>query len=227
MLQSCAGERQNPVTIESAIAQGIRHLGIPVPENAAACLAAYIALLERWNRAYNLTAVRRPEEMVSRHILDSLAILPWVQGPRVLDVGSGAGLPGLPLAVARPEWACYLLDSNGKRTRFMQQAVNELGLVNVNVIRCRLEDYQPAIRFDSIVSRAFAALAEMVAGAGRLGAPGGRLLAMKGTYPQEEIAALPSGYRVAGVYRLQVPGLDAERHLVHLAPMDSKTQADI
>jgi 16S rRNA (guanine527-N7)-methyltransferase len=227
MLQSRAGERQNPMNIEQALAQGIQRLGIPVPVDAAARLAAYIALLERWNRVYNLTAVRRPEEMASRHILDSLAILPWVQGPRVLDVGSGAGLPGLPLAVARPEWACYLLDNNGKRTRFMQQAVNELGLVNVSVIRCRLEDYQPAIRFDSIVSRAFAALAEMVAGAGRLCAPGGRLLAMKGVYPQEEIAVLPPGHRVAGVYRLQVPGLDAERHLVHLVPLDANTQADV
>jgi 16S rRNA (guanine527-N7)-methyltransferase len=215
------------VNLEPAIAQGIQHLGIQVPAAATARLAAYIALLERWNRAYNLTAVRQPEEMVSRHILDSLSILPWVQGPRLLDVGSGAGLPGIPLAVVRPEWECYLLDSNGKRTRFMQQVVNELALVNTRVIRCRLEDYYPPVKFASIVSRAFASLAEMVASAGRLCAPGGRLLAMKGAYPQEELAVLPLGYRVAGIYRLQVPGLDAERHVVHLVPLDSKTQADV
>ncbi len=221
MLQSCAGEQRNSVNIEQAIARGSRRLGIQIPADAAARLAVYIALLERWNRAYNLTAVRRPEEMVSRHILDSLAILPWVQGLRLLVVGSGAGLPGIPLAIARPEWECYLLDSNGKRTRFMQQVVNELALANTRVIRCRLEDYYPPIKFASIVSRAFASLAEMVAGAGWLCAPGGCLLAMKGTYPQEELAVLPPGYRVAGAYRLQVPGLDAERHLVHLVPLDS------
>ncbi|MBS1248341.1 MAG: rRNA methyltransferase, partial [Proteobacteria bacterium] len=181
-------------------------------------LAAYLTLLERWNRAYNLTAVREPEAMVVRHLLDSLSILPWLEGPQVLDVGSGAGLPGIPLAIARPECEFCLLDSNGKRTRFLTQVTAELHLPNVGVVRSRVEDYRPATPFNSIVSRAFATLAELVKDAGRLCAPTGRLLAMKGVFPDDELARLPSGYVVVGVYPLRVPHLDAERHLVHLAP---------
>lgn len=182
-------------------------------------LARFLSLLERWNHAYNLTAVRDPEAMVVRHVLDSLSILPWLEGPRVLDVGSGAGLPGIPLAIVRPDCEFVLLDSNGKRTRFMNQVVAELRLANVSVVRSRIGDYQPAILMNSVVSRAFATLAEMVAEAGRLCAPEGRLLAMKGVFPDDELARLPPGYCVVGVYPLRVPDLDAERHLVHLVPV--------
>ena len=207
------------MTIEQAIIEGCERLDLRLPEDARARLMAYLALLDRWNRAYNLTAVREPEAMVIRHLLDSLSILPWLEGPRVLDVGSGAGLPGIPLAIARPEYEFCLLDSNGKRTRFLTQATAELRLPNVSVVRSRVGEYQPVTLFNSVVSRAFATLAELVADAGRLCAPTGRLLAMKGVFPDDELARLPSAYRVVGVYPLQVPHLDAERHLVHLAPV--------
>ena len=205
------------MSIEQSIVEGGERLGIPLSAQAVAQLMVYLALLERWNRAYNLTAVRHPEAMVVRHVLDSLSILPWVEGPRVLDVGSGAGLPGIPLAIARPEDEFWLLDSNGKRTRFLTQVVAELRLRNVGVVRSRVEDYQPESLFNSVVSRAFATLADMVAGAGRLCAPGGRLLAMKGAVPHAEIAALPPGWRLEAVHPLAVPGLDGERHLVVVA----------
>lgn len=209
--------QQQPMSIEQSIIAGSEQLGLRLPATAIICLTAYLALLERWNRAYNLTAVRDPEAMVIRHLLDSLSILPWLDGPRILDVGSGAGLPGIPLAIVRPDCEFYLLDSNGKRTRFLTQVVAELQLPNVHVVRSRVEDYQPAASFNSVVSRAFATLADMVADAGRLCAPEGRLLAMKGVFPDDELACLPSGYQVTGVYPLHVPSLDAERHLVHLA----------
>ena len=204
--------------IEQAIIEGSERLNIPLPVDASRRLTNYLTLLERWNRAYNLTAVRDPAAMVVRHLLDSLSILPWLQGPNVLDVGSGAGLPGLPLAITRPDCAFCLLDSNGKRTRFLIQAVAELQLPNVSVVRSRVEDYQPASLFNSVVSRAFATVADMAANAGRLCAPDGRLLAMKGVFPDDELARLPPGYVVVGVYPLHVPHLEAERHLVHLAP---------
>ncbi len=210
-------ERQWFMSIEQAIIEGCQKLEICLPDGARWRLGTYLRLLERWNRAYNLTAVRDPEAMVIRHLLDSLSILPWVKGPRVLDVGSGAGLPGVPLAVLRPEHEFCLLDSNGKRTRFLIQVAAELALDNVSVVRSRVQDYRPENLFSSVVSRAFATLADMVADAGRLCAPDGRLLAMKGVFPDDELARLPPGYRVMGVYPLRVPRLDAERHLVHLA----------
>ncbi|HYQ92056.1 MAG TPA: 16S rRNA (guanine(527)-N(7))-methyltransferase RsmG [Candidatus Competibacteraceae bacterium] len=212
--------------IETAITEGIGSLGLQVPTDAPARLCAYIRLLERWNRVYNLTAVRRLEDMVSRHLLDSLSILPWMRGPRVLDVGSGAGLPGIPLAVARPQWEFYLLDSNAKRTRFMQQAIAELKLTHTQVVRCRLQDYCPEIRFASLVTRAYATLAQLTADSARLCAADGCLLAMKGAYPHEELKHVSPAWQVVGVHRLTVPGLDAERHLVELVPRDANTQAN-
>ena len=205
--------------IEQAISEGCAELGVQLPPGAVARLGAFLALLERWNRVYNLTAVRDPEAMVIRHVLDSLSILPWVTGPRVLDVGSGAGLPGIPLAVARPDFRFFLLDSNGKRTRFMTQAITELGLDHVAVVRSRVEDYQPEHLFNSVVARAFATLAAMADEAGRLCVPGGRLLAMKGVFPEEELAHVPVGYQVVDIYPLHVPRLSAERHLAHLTPV--------
>lgn len=204
--------------IDQSILEGSQRLGIRLPEKAVERLAAYLALLERWNRAYNLTAVRDPGAMVVRHVLDSLSILPWLEGPRVLDVGSGAGLPGIPLAIVRPEHEFCLLDSNGKRTRFLTQVAIELRLSNVGVVRGRVEEYRPETLFNSVVSRAFSTLADMATDAGRLCGPGGRLLAMKGVFPDDELARLPPGYAVVGVYPLHVPRLEAERHLVHLAP---------
>lgn len=210
------------MSVERAIDRGLAALAVDVKAPAAPSrLSRFTALLCHWNRVYNLTAVEQPDEMVVRHILDSLSILPWLQGPRLLDVGSGAGLPGIPLAIARPDLHFYLLDSSAKRTRFMIQSKAQLGLDNVQVIRARVEAYRPDALFDSVLSRAFASLAELLRQAGRLCAPQGRLLAMKGKYPQAELDQIPVNYRLVGVYRLTVPGLDADRHLIHLVPVVS------
>jgi len=201
-----------------ALARGLTQLGLDLPDAVQAKLLQFIALLAKWNRAYNLTAVREPAAMLPRHLFDSLAVLPHLQGPRVLDVGSGAGLPGIPLALARPDMQFTLLDSNGKKTRFMTQAVTELGLPNVSVVQSRVEDYRAPVSFDTVITRAFAAVAEVVAATGRLCAPQGQLLLMKGAYPITELEALPPGYTLREAIRLQVPGLDAERHVLVIRP---------
>lgn len=203
-----------PADLRARLEWGLAELPLDLPESARERLLAYLLLLHKWNGAYNLTAVREPLKMVSAHLLDSLAVLPHVRGPRVLDVGTGPGLPGIPLAIVRPEWELTLLDSNGKKTRFVTQAGIELGLHNVTVVHSRVEDYVPGLRFDSIVSRAFASLSEMVAATGRLLAPRGRLVAMKGAYPAAELAKLEEGVEVEAVQPLTVPGLAAERHVV-------------
>ena len=209
------------MNIEQSIAQGMAHLGINT--QAAAPLACYVTLLERWNRVYNLTATRKAEDIVIRHILDSLSIFPWVEGPRILDVGSGSGLPGIPLALTYPEWTFYLLDSNGKRTRFIQQTVSELKLSNVKVVRARVETYRIDRKFNCVVSRAFATLNDMLKCSARLCTDDGRILAMKGKHLETELANLPENFRLVDVYPLKVPGLVAERYLVHLAPVLSNT----
>lgn len=198
---------------QQALRNGLAELGVP---NAADVLCEYVSLLMRWNRAFNLTAVREPDEMVSRHILDSAVIAPFAGSGPLLDVGSGAGLPGIVLAVLKPGLRVTLLDSNGKKTRFCRQAAAELGLRNVEVVQSRVEDYRPPEAFATVVSRAFAALGDFVDGARHLVVPGGRLLAMKGAYPHEELSALPPRARALAVHPLVVPGLDAERHLVEL-----------
>ena len=207
----------NSANLLKSLHAGLQALGLELPPAAQEKLIAYIELLAKWNQAYNLTAVRDPGQMIARHLLDSLAILPFVRGPRVLDIGSGAGLPGIPLALARPDLQFVLLDSNAKKTRFLVQAVAELGLKNVEVVQDRVEKYQPAAKFDTLIARAFAGIADMLSVSASLCAPGGRWLAMKGVYPQQELAAIPSVYQ-AECRRLQVPGLDAERHVVIIAP---------
>lgn len=185
---------------------------------------AYIRLLEKWNRAYNLTAVREPEAMVKYHLLDSLAVLPWLRGERVLDVGTGAGLPGIPLAIADPGKQFFLLDSNGKKVRFLRQVVAELGLQNVNPIQQRVQHLVDKPGFDMVLSRAFASLGDMLAGTGHLLAAQGRWLAMKGAYPEAEIAALPAEVELEAVQAIQVPGLEAQRHLVFLRRRQPRPQ---
>jgi 16S rRNA (guanine527-N7)-methyltransferase len=194
---------------------------IALPRAASAKLAAYLQLLAKWNRTFNLTAIREPERMVTHHVLDALAVLPHLPargGLRLLDVGSGAGVPGIPLAIARPDWSVVMLDSNTKKTTFIQQAIIELGLTNATAVTARVEDYAPATPFDVVISRAFADLATFVAGSARHLAPQGVLAAMKGAYPQDEIGALPADVHVEASHRLAVPGLDAERHLVLITP---------
>jgi len=193
--------------------RGIAELGIALGLEAQEKLLVYLALLHKWNRVYNLTAIRDPQQMVSNHLLDSLAVLPHLWAGRWLDVGCGAGLPGLVLAVAQPDWRFALLDSNSKKTGFVQQAVIELGLRNVSVHCERVEGWQPAERFDGIISRAFSELGEFLRSTRHLLAPRGRWVAMKGV-PQQELAGLPDGCRVERVIPLQVPGLHAARSLV-------------
>jgi len=191
---------------------------LALPGVVAPALLHYLERLERWNKVYNLTAVRQLPDMVGRHIMDSLAIQTWLYGDTVLDVGSGAGLPGIPLALLNPERQFCLLDSNSKKTRFMTQTAIELKLANVAVVTARIEHFQPPQHFDTVLSRAFASLADFIALAGPFCATGGRLLALKGTYPAAELNALPGAYRLIEVHKLIIPGLDAERHLVHVAP---------
>lgn len=197
--------------------QGLGAAGVALDAAARAALMRYLALLWRWNRTYNLTSVRTPIEMVRRHLLDSAVILPYVHGRRLLDVGTGAGLPGLVAAIARPELRCVLLDRNAKKVRFCRQAAAELGLGNVEVVHARIEDYAPGERFDTIVARAFGGLAELAAHAARLCAPQGRVLAMKGRVPQAELAALGGLRERVRLIALEVPGLGAQRHLVIVA----------
>jgi 16S rRNA (guanine527-N7)-methyltransferase len=168
---------------------------------------------------YNLTAVRDVERMVSHHLLDSLAAVPFFQGEAVLDVGSGGGLPGIPLAIARPELQVTLIDSIAKKTAFLRQAKADLGLANVNVVTGRVEDYRPESGFDVVTSRAFSDLREFVTLTRHLLKPAGRWLAMKGLMPHEEIASLPDWVRVSANYELLVPGLGAGRHLIVLEPV--------
>ncbi|MCE5234166.1 MAG: 16S rRNA (guanine(527)-N(7))-methyltransferase RsmG [Mizugakiibacter sp.] len=198
--------------LRHTLEDGIARLGLSLPADAVARLLAYLALLERWNAAYNLTAVREPGAMVTRHLLDSLAVAPYVQGDTLADLGSGPGLPGIPLAIAAPQRRVTLIDANGKKARFLRAAVRELKLDNASVVERRVEDVEGS--FDCVTARAFASLAEMLAWGGRLLAPGGVWLALKGRYPDDELAQVPAGFRVEAVHRLDVPGLDAERHLV-------------
>jgi 16S rRNA (guanine527-N7)-methyltransferase len=177
-------------------------------------LLDYLALLQKWNRIYNLTAVREPAKMVSHHLLDALAVVPQVAAASVLDVGSGAGVPGIPLAIALPRIHVTLLDASQKKTAFLRQAKLELQLANVAVECARAEDWRPGRTFEFVISRAFSELAAFVAVAGRHVAQGGRLAAMKGAYPREEIARLPAGWRLERALPIAVPGLRAQRHVL-------------
>jgi 16S rRNA (guanine527-N7)-methyltransferase len=206
---------------QTILAAGLTTLRLQLTAAQQGQLLAFIALLEKWNRSFNLTAIEGAAAMVNHHLLDSLSILPFIAGDQVLDVGSGAGLPGLPLAVARPEWRLVLLDSNGKKTRFMQQAVLELGLSNISVIKSRIEEYRPERAFDTVVSRAFSSIAEFVQATRAACGPQTKLLAMKGLYPGAELKELAAtGYK-SDVIKLSVPGLSAERHLVSIQKLES------
>lgn len=192
---------------------GLDALGI-APTHAAPLLA-YLDLLDRWNRTYNLTAIRDPREMVSKHLLDSLAMHAHLDGVvRLADLGTGPGLPGIPLAIVRPTLQVVLVESNGKKARFLREALRRLSLDNAQVVESRIEAFDAPGTFDAITARALATLPAIIALGGHLLSADGCVMAMKGALPQDEIDALPDGWRVEAIHRLPVPGLDAERHLV-------------
>jgi len=194
--------------------QGVRALGLEASGETQRALLQHLDLLEKWNRVHNLTSVRDAARAVSVHLLDSLAAAPYLSGKRFLDVGSGAGYPGIPIALVKPEIQMQLLDSNHKKCAFLRQVIAELGLKNARVVCERAESWRPAERFDCIVSRALAEIAEVIGLVQHLLAPAGVIAAMKGLHPFEEIERIPPGYRVRQVHALTVPGLEAKRHLV-------------
>jgi 16S rRNA (guanine527-N7)-methyltransferase len=199
------------------LVQGLRSLGLSLSSEACGKLDAYVALLAKWNRTYNLTAIREPRRMVTHHLLDALAVLahlPQQETMRVLDVGAGAGVPGIPLAIARPRWDTVLVDSNHKKIAFLTQVAIELALPNVRAIATRVEELHDELLFDVVIARAFSDLRTFAQLSARHLAPNGRLYAMKGTRPEEEIASLPKSIEVVATPALRVPGIDAERHLI-------------
>lgn len=175
---------------------------------------ALVGLLDKWNKAYNLTSVRNPKDMLTRHIMDSLAVREYLHGQRFIDVGTGPGLPGLPLAIAEPDKEFVLLDSLGKRIRFIRQVCHELKLTNVTAVQARVEDYQDEKQFDGVISRAFASLNDMLSWCEHLPAEDGRFYALKGLYPQDELEQLPEQYKIESIEQINVPGIDASRHIV-------------
>lgn len=201
-----------PADVAASLEQGLAAMSLPA--DLAGPLLQYLALLDRWNKTYNLTAIRDPREMVTRHLLDSLAMAPFFSTGTLADLGTGPGLPGIPLAITHPGLQVTLVESNGKKCRFMREAVRKLGLSNARVAESRAEALDEPAAYDNLTARAMDTLAGIIAVGGHLLRPGGRLLAMKGVVPHEEIAALPAGWQVESITPLQVPGLVGERHLV-------------
>jgi 16S rRNA (guanine527-N7)-methyltransferase len=204
-----------PAGVAEALERGLAAMGLDAA--LAPPLLTYLTLLDRWNRTYNLTAIRDPLEMVTRHLLDSLAMQPFLERGTLADLGTGPGLPGIPLAIARPQLQVTLVESNGKKARFMREAVRQLGLGNARVAESRAEALDEPGAYDHLTARAMDTLAGIIEVGGHLLRPGGRLLAMKGVHPHDEIAQLPAGWRVEQVLPLHVPGLTGERHLVVVA----------
>ncbi len=201
--------------LERMLAEGLAAMNIHADPQQRVGLLDFLRLLRKWNRVYNLTAIENLAEMVRLHLLDSVSVLPFLKGERVLDVGTGAGLPGIPLALLSPDREFTLLDGNAKKTRFVRQAAIELGLTNVRVEHARIERFRPAEGFDSILSRAFTSLDGIVKETSRLLNPGGVILAQKGKLPEEEIRALENA--VVEAFPLTIPGIDAERHLIAIS----------
>jgi 16S rRNA (guanine527-N7)-methyltransferase len=202
------------VSLREKLSQGLQALAIKLDDATQNKLLDYLTLLQKWNKVHNLTAVRDPNDMVTLHLLDSLAVLPHIRQGRLLDVGSGAGLPGIPLAIVRPDLQVTVMDSNHKKASFMRQAKAVLGIGNLEVACGRVEEFRPEYKFDMVISRAFSDLAEFMRLTNHLCAEGGMWLAMKGVYPHEELAQVTG--RTAEVVPLTVPGLEAQRHLVFL-----------
>lgn len=213
------------MNVEPGLKTGLGQLaqsGIQLPSAVENQIEDYLALLGKWNRTYNLTAIREPERMITHHALDALAILPHLpdwDGLRLADIGSGGGIPGILLAIARPEWRVTLIDSNHKKGAFLRQVAAELRLLNTDIAVGRVEEHVASSPYDVVISRAFADLATFVAAGQPLAAPRGKLVAMKGVIPHEELTQLPSTVGVLGTYPVHVPGLDAERHVVIMERM--------
>jgi 16S rRNA (guanine527-N7)-methyltransferase len=200
--------------LQARLEQGIAELGLALPADAVPRLLDYQMLLERWNAAYNLTAVRDPMEMITRHLLDSLTILPFVRGDALADLGTGPGLPGIVLAIAAPGRQILLVDSNGKKVRFLREAIRSLKLEGVRAVQSRVEQVEG--QYDCITARAFASLGDMLTWGGHLLAPDGVWLAMKGKLPDDELPGMPKGFELRDTHVLSVPGLEGERHLLEL-----------
>jgi 16S rRNA (guanine527-N7)-methyltransferase len=206
------------ITMLNKLGQLLAAAGIELPDHQKQQLVDYVGLLHKWNKAYNLTSVRDPMEMLVRHILDSIVVEPHLQGARFIDVGTGPGLPGIPLAIVRPDAHFTLLDSLGKRVRFLRQVQHELGLENVTPVQSRVEEWPAEPPFDGVISRAFASLNDMVSWCHQLPGEGGAFYALKGVRPDDEISSLPASVSVQQVVKLDVPELDGERHLVIIRP---------
>ena len=196
--------------------KGLKALALEISDPQVDALKQYVDLLSRWNKTYNLTAVREPAQMIPTHIFDSLVVSPFISGKNCLDVGSGAGLPGIPLAILHPDRHYTMLDTNGKKTRFIQQAIIELGLKNADVVQSRVELWEPTHHYEAIISRAFSSIADFVNGCSAHLSEGGNLYAMKGQYPIQELAYLPKGFEVKSKQALEVPYQEGERHLLQI-----------
>jgi len=204
---------------------GAKQFGLELSDSDAARMVRLLDELDDWNQRMNLTAIRERPQQLTKHLLDSLSVQPFLRGTRVLDVGTGAGFPGLPLAIVNPERQFTLLDSTAKKLKFIDHVVQLLGLTNVTTVHQRAETYEVKDRFDVVLSRAVGPVEQFVKWSGRLCVGGGRLLAMKGRYPTDELKTLPNGWKLAAVHRLDVPGLDEERHLVEICRSHDKLEA--
>lgn len=212
----CEIDKDVMTAMDTELRQGLQSLGMALSDDQIDQLLSYLELLHKWNRAYNLTAVEDPLDMVSLHLLDSLAIASYLKGNGFIDVGTGAGLPGIPLAIALPDRHFTLLDSNGKRVRFLFQVRTQLGLVNVREIQARAESFKPEALFDGVISRAYSSVRTMVQSTAHLLDPKGIFYTMKGRFPDRELSELVKPYTVTATHMLQVPGIDGERHLIEI-----------
>ena len=207
--------------MEEQLKQYLQQADITLTDQQVQQQVALVGLLDKWNKAYNLTSVRNPNDMLTRHVMDSVTVRPYLHGRRFIDVGTGPGLPGLPLAIAEPDKEFVLLDSLGKRIRFIRQVCHELKLDNVTAVQARVEEYQDETQFDGVISRAFASLNDMLSWCHHLPKPSGRFYALKGMYPEQEIADLDTQYGIDEINRLMVPGLEGERHMVIIRPINA------